>query len=164
MIGAAQGWGESELRRFLPASLRDTARNWLARDPSRLKKPWDTIKLELLEKFRPKGTTEHYTRALYQRKFKPGETINEYYNAIVLLYDILESLGKDFSDQEMTDKLISGLKGQLREKTTFMKPTTPDEFLVEIQKVITNMAADGKIKAVGQGLMMNDRDLFLVDE
>ena len=38
MIGAAQGWGESELRRFLPASLRDTARNWLATDPSRLKK------------------------------------------------------------------------------------------------------------------------------
>ena len=132
MIEAAQKWGENELQRFLKAVLEDTAPNRLARDPTRLRTPWNTIKTEVLEHFRLKGTTEHYTCSLYQRKFKLGEIINKHYIAIILLYDILESLRKIFSEQEKTYKLNSGLKGQLRDKTTFMSPNTPDEFLVGI--------------------------------
>lgn len=136
--------------------MKDTGRTWLTRDETRLTKSWKDIKKDMLTKFRPKGTAEHYMRAIYQREFKTGETINEYYNSVVTLYDILESLGKSFSEHEKADKLIGGLKGPMREKVMFMKPTTPDEFLVEAHKIVANMNRDGTLHTNGKGLMTND--------
>ena len=90
----------------------------------------------MLAEFRPPTMLEYRTTNLRRRVMKPDESVTQYYEDVMELYDILESLGKVFSPQEKADKLTAGLHGAVFRDVTMMGPTNPQEFLMKAGKAI----------------------------
>ena len=134
-FGTAQNWSHDDLLQRLPLSLVHGASAWYARQ-SQLPNEWIDMKTRMLAEFRPPTMLEYRTTNLRRRVMKPDESVTQYYEDVMELYDILESLGKVFSPQEKADKLTAGLHGAVFRDVTMMGPTNPQEFLMKAGKAI----------------------------
>ena len=132
--GLAQNWTHADLLQRLPLSLTHGASSWHSRVA--IPANWQDVKALMLREFRPHGYLEYKQKALVRRMMLQGESVNDYYEAVMLLYDIMESLGKSFTDQEKADKLGSGLHGTLYKDVAMMSPTSPQDFLMKTGKAI----------------------------
>ena len=131
----AQNWSHDDLLQHLPLSLVHGVSAWYARQ-SQLPTDWIDMKTRMLAEFRPPTMLEYRTTNLRRRVMKPDESVTQYYEDVMELYDILESLGKVFSPQEKADKLTAGLHGAVFRDVTMMGPTNPQEFLMKAGKAI----------------------------
>ena len=134
-FGTAQNWSHDDLLQRLPLSLVHGASAWYARQ-SQLPTDWIDMKTRMLAEFRPPTKLECRTTNLRRRVMKPDESVTQYYEDVMELYDILESLGKGIPPQEKADKLTAGLHGTVFRDVTMMGPTNPQEFFMKAGKAI----------------------------
>ncbi|OWA50358.1 hypothetical protein BV898_14877 [Hypsibius exemplaris] len=136
MAGHAQKWTDEDLLAMLRLSLEEGsgAEYWYVRTV--IPGTWAELKDLMLKNFRPPTFLEYQQKTLARRVMKDTESINTYFEEVMKLYDVLESLGKAFTDLEKADKLTSGLHGNLFRDVTMIAPTTPQNFLNKSEKAI----------------------------
>ncbi|OWA53652.1 hypothetical protein BV898_18073 [Hypsibius exemplaris] len=83
---------------WLPLSLEEGsgAEYWYVRTV--IPGTWAELKDLMLKNFRPPTFLEYQQKALARRVMKDTESINTYFEEVMKLYDVLESLGKAFTD------------------------------------------------------------------
>ena len=141
---------------YLPIFLKDEALTWYHRDATRKNKHWLVVKQELQAHFRPTGYIEHRVAELHRRKLRDGESINDYHNAIMRMYDILEQCGKNYTDREKAQKMVRGLPINYRITMTLARVATPQEFLDAAGEIV-DVLETKKRRDVGDGFdMPND--------
>ena len=121
IMGDAQKWTDSMKAQYLPMFLNDEALTWYHRDATRKNKIWATVKLELQSHFRPTGYVEPRVAALHRCKLRDGESMNDYHNSIMRMYNILEQCGKNYTEREKAQKMVRGLPINYRITMTLQK-------------------------------------------
>ena len=84
------------------------------------------LKAELIQAFRAPEALEFRIRALQRRVMQPGESIHDYYYAVLEMYDVLKALGKSYSPQEIATKLVEGTPQPYYKDLAIMDPQTPN--------------------------------------
>ena len=162
IMADAQKWTDDMKAQYLPMFLKDEAITWYHRDATRKNKPWATVKRELQAHFRPTGYVEHRVAALHRRKLRDGESINDYHNAIMRMYDILEQCGKNYTEREKAQKMVRGLPINYRITMTLARVETPQEFLDAAGEIV-DVLETKKRRDVGDGFdMPNDIPLATI--
>ncbi|OQV17202.1 hypothetical protein BV898_08695 [Hypsibius exemplaris] len=136
MAKHAQKWTDEDLLAMLPLSLEEGsgAEYWYVRTV--IPGIWAELKDLMVKNFRPPTFLEYQQKALARRVMKDTKSIYTYFEEVMKLYDVLESLGKTFTDLKKADKLTSGLHGNLFRDVTMMAPTTPQDFFIKSGKAI----------------------------
>ena len=162
IMADAQKWTDDMKAQYLPMFLKNEAITWYHRDATRKNKPWATVKRELQAHFRPTGYVEHRVAALHRRKLRDGESINDYHNAIMRMYDILEQCGKNYTEREKAQKMVRGLPINYRITMTLARVETPQEFLDAAGEIV-DVLETKKRRDVGDGFdMPNDIPLATI--
>ena len=123
LSGRAQKWSYYGLIERLPLSLTHNAVAWYPRNKTQ--NTWQDQNDVIMKEFCPHGFTGYKRKALERRIMQKDESVNAYFEGVMLLQDVLEGLNKTFTEQEEADKLTSGIRGteaktQRRSSCTFL--------------------------------------------
>ncbi|GAU96873.1 hypothetical protein RvY_08247 [Ramazzottius varieornatus] len=68
---------------------RNSADSWWNRRPTHNNETWEHLKADLKTEFRPAGSLAFRTAQLNRRNTQPGESVNQYYDAVMNRYGIV---------------------------------------------------------------------------
>lgn len=94
------------------------------------------VKNQVRTRFQPYRYLEMKVGMLEGRVLQNNEFVHDYCNDITRLYDILQNINKNYTDQEKVNKLADGLTGQLFNDVQLMSPTSPTDFLSKAAEAV----------------------------
>ena len=143
---------EERMLTILPAYLKGTAYTWWMDVGHGIIEWTDNINtnLSFVHRFRRKWCTSHqksrWMSQLRSRTQKSGETVDEYWDAVMGLYQRVDP-NRNYPAEDRMQQFISGLRDEIREPVEISIPTTMDEALNRARAVESTFSRNAPLNA-----------------